>query len=118
MEFLIYAAPAATFGLGYFVAAVRQSPNNSDYWEAIASRKTERAEHWKQQAGCNWDRFVNACKEANTIEEELVDCQASNKRLTDALAAKTARLERIAEKFEGQRSGTAQLAVRMARGDA
>lgn len=118
MDFFILAAPPAAFALGYVAAAIFREPDNSDYWEAVASRNEEARKAMEDQAERNWKRFTDACKEANTIEEELVDCQASNQRLADALAAKTARLERIAEKFEGQQSGTAQLAVRMARGDA
>lgn len=83
-------------------------PDNSAYWEAIANRSAENAKKWEQQASANWKRFTDACKECNTIEEEL----------TDALQAKNERLERIAEKFDGQSSGTAKLAVKLARGDA
>ena len=114
---ITFGVPALTFGLGYFVAAVRQSPNNSDYWEAIASRNEEARKAMEDQAERNWKRFTDACKEANTIEEELVDCQASNQRLTDALAAKTARLERIYEKGIHSKSGSAQHLARIASGD-
>lgn len=96
----------------------KKTPDNSAYWEAIANRNAEEARKWEAEAGKNFRRFVDACKDSNAIEEELLDCKASNQRLSDALAAKNARLERIAEKFDGQSSGTAKLAVRMARGDA
>lgn len=109
-DLLIYGAPALTFGLGYFIAKRGIKPDNSGYWETIANREEKKAE-------TNWNRFVDACRECNTIEEELQDALASNRRLTDALQAKNERLERIVEAFEGQRSGTAQKAVRMARGD-
>lgn len=110
-ELLIYGAPALTFGLGYFIAKRGTKTDNSGYWEAIAGREEKKAE-------TNWNRFVDACRECNTIEEELQDALASNRRLVDALQAKNERLERIVEAFEGQQSGTAQKAVRMARGDA
>ncbi len=95
-----------------------KKPDNNAYWEAIANRNAENAKKWEQQASANWKRFTDACKECNTIEEELTDALASNQRLTDALQAKNERLERIAEKFDGQSSGTAKLAVKLARGDA
>lgn len=79
-------------------------PDNSAYWEAIANRSAENAKKWEQQASANWKRFTDAL--------------ASNQRLTDALQAKNERLERIAEKFDGQSSGTAKLAVKLARGEA
>lgn len=101
-ELLIYGAPALTFGLGYFIA--KRKPDNSSYWQSISER--------------NHRKFVNACKDANALEDELANANASIARLTDALAAKNARLERIAEAFQNQQSGTAQKVVRMARGDA
>lgn len=73
---------------------------------------------WRTVAGENHRKFVEACKQCNTIEGELDEALASNRRLTDALQAKNERLERIAEKFDGQSSGTAKLAVKLARGDA
>lgn len=103
-ELLIYGAPALTLGLGYFIAKRGQKPDNSNYWQSISER--------------NHRKFVNACKDANALEDELANANASIARLTDALAAKNARLERIAEAFQNQQSGTAQKVVRMARGDA
>jgi len=88
-----------------------KKPDNSAYWEAIANRNEKKAAE-------NYRKFVAAAKECNAYEDELDKALASNRRLTDQLAAKTARLERIAEKFDGQSSGTAKLAVKMARGDA
>jgi hypothetical protein len=117
IDFLTIAIPSGAFALGYIAAnwasasAIEAAQQEAD----DAFQEYVKADKLAQR---NWDRFTDACKECNVIEEELVDCQASNQRLADALAAKTARLERIAEKFEGQQSGTAQLAVRMARGDA
>ena len=111
-DLLIYGAPALTFGLGYFIAkrGAQEVPTVS----TLSFGEFD----WEKQATTNWNRFVDACRECNTIEEELQDALASNRRLVDALQAKNERLERIVEAFEGQQSGTAQKAVRMARGDA
>lgn len=117
MDFFILAAPPAAFALGYVAAAIFREPDNSDYWEAVASRNEEARKAMEDQAERNWKRFTDACKEANVIEEELLDCQASNQRLTDALAAKTARLERIYEKGIHSKSGSAQHLARIASGD-
>lgn len=84
----------------------------------IFKKPEKPARDWEAEAEKNFRRFVDACKECNAIEEELLDAKASNQRLADQLAAKTARLERIAEKFDGQSSGTAKLAVKLARGGA
>lgn len=107
---IIYGAPALTLGLGYFAA----NRLRADYvrwlkegWDAAAQQHTELHK-----------RFVTACRDANALQDELDSAQASIVRLTDALAAKNARLERIAEAFQNQQSGTAQKVVRMARGDA
>jgi len=93
-------------------------PDNSAYWEAIADRNAEAAKKWESEAGKNWRKFVGACKDCNAIEGELEQALASNKRLADALRAKSERLDRIAKRFEKQRSGTAKLAVKLALGDA
>jgi hypothetical protein len=95
-----------------------RKPDNSAYWQAIAERNKAEAKKWEDEAGKHWRRFTDACKECNAIEEELIDAKASIQRLTDALQAKNVRLERIAEHFECQSSGTAKLAARMARGEA
>jgi len=76
------------------------------------------APNWEAIAADNHRKFVQAAKQANVFEDAWLDAKASNQRLTDQLAAKTARLERIAEKFDGQSSGTAKLAVKLARGGA
>ena len=76
------------------------------------------AERHKKLATENWNRFVDACRECNAIEEDYQEALASNRRLTDALQAKNERLERIVEAFEGQKSGTAQKAVKLAMGNA
>lgn len=112
-ELLIYGAPALTFGLGYFARNLIDAKTRSAEIDQFAEPMAD----WEQRAEQNWSRFVDACRECNTIEEELQDALASNRRLTDALQAKNERLERIVEAFEGQQSGTAQKAVRMARGD-
>lgn len=108
-DLLIYGAPALTFGLGYFIAKRGIKPDNSGYWEAIAGREEKKAE-------TNWSRFVDACRECNTIEEELQDALASNRRLSDALAAKNARLERIYEKGSVSKSGAAVHLAKIAEG--
>ena len=110
-DLLIYGAPALTFGLGYFIAKRGVKPDNSGYWEAIAGREEKKAE-------TNWNRFVDACKECNAIEEDYQEALASNRRLTDALQAKNERLERIVEAFADQKSGTAQKAIKLALGEA
>lgn len=88
-----------------------KKPDNSAYWEAIANRNEKKAVE-------NYRKFIAAAKECNAYEDELDRALASNRRLADQLAAKTARLERIVEAFEGQRSGTAKKVVKLARGEA
>lgn len=101
-ELLIYAAPALTLGIGYLAAKLTTPHSDASYWEAID----------------NWNRFVDACRDCNAIEEDYQEALASNRRLTDALQAKNERLERIVEAFAGQKSGTAQKAVKLAKGEA
>lgn len=116
IDFLTIAIPSGAFALGYIVGNWRAIP-------AIEAAQQEADDAFlaftkaDKLAQRNWDRFTDACKECNVIEEELVDCQASNQRLTDALAAKTARLERIYEKGIHSKSGSAQHLARIASGD-
>jgi hypothetical protein len=49
---------------------------------------------------------------------KTADLRNSHNRLVDALAAKNDRLRRITLHFLGQKSGTARLAVKLARGQA
>ncbi len=95
-------------GLGYWLGG---APSDEGYWKAIAERE-------EKLATKNWNRFLDACRECNAIEEDYQEALASNRRLTDALQCKNERLERIVEAFEGQQSGTAQKAVKLARGEA
>ena len=101
-------------GLGYWLGS---APNDEGYWQAIAERNSYNALRWVKRATESERKFVNAAKECNRIQDELDDALASNLRLTDALQAKNERLERIVEAFEGQRSGTARKAVKIALGD-
>ncbi len=104
--------PLLTGGIGIGLGAWWQDGNNSEgYWKAIAERKEKLATE-------NWNRFVDACRECNAIEEDYQEALASNRRLTDALQAKNERLERIVEAFADQKSGTAQKAARLAMGNA
>jgi len=84
-------------GLGYWLS-------DEGYWQAIAEREEKRAAD-------NHRKFVGAAKECNAIAD-------SNARLASALAAKKDRLNRIVEAFADQKSGTAQKAVKLARGEA
>ena len=96
--------PLLTGGIGIGLGAWWQAANNSEgYWKAIAEREEKRA-------AVNFRKFVNAAKECNAIAD-------SNARLASALAAKKDRLNRIVEAFAGQKSGTAQKAVKLARGE-
>ena len=96
--------PLLTGGIGIGLGAWWQLANNSeDYWKQIAEREEKRAAD-------NFRKFVGAAKECNAIAD-------SNARLASALAAKKDRLNRIVEAFEGQKSGTAQKAVKLARGE-
>lgn len=101
-ELILYGAPALSFGLGYFIA--------------YRARRKEQHEDFRQTAEDNWRLFVDACKEANDIEEELNDALASNQRLTDALQAKNERLERIVTKGRESKSGSAVHLARIAEG--
>ena len=97
--------PLLTGGIGIGLGVWWQLANNSeDYWKQIAEREEKRAAD-------NHRKFVGAAKECNAIAD-------SNARLASALAAKKDRLNRIVEAFEGQKSGTAQKAVKLALGDA
>ena len=97
--------PLLTGGIGIGLGAWWQLANNSeDYWKQIAEREEKRAAD-------NHRKFVGAAKECNAIAD-------SNARLASALAAKKDRLNRIVEAFEGQKSGTAQKAVKLALGEA
>jgi len=107
-ELLIYGAPALTLGLGYFAAKITTIPDSTAYWRAIAKREEKKAAE-------NYRKFVDACAECNSIENELLE---SNIRLADVMKAKTSRLDRIVEAFKNQKSGTAQKAVKLALGDA
>lgn len=89
----------------------KKAQSDEGYWKAIAGREEKKAE-------TNWNRFVDACRECNTIEEELQDALASNRRLTDALQAKNERLERIAEHGRNSKSGTAAFMAKIAEGAA
>ena len=109
-ELLIYGAPALTLGIGYLAAKLTTPRSDASYWEAIANGE-------KKQATDNWNRFVDACRECNAIEEDYQEALASNRRLTDALQARNERPERIVEAFADQKSGTAQKAVKIALGD-
>lgn len=101
----IVGLPLLTGAIGVGLGVWWQAGNNSEgYWKAIAEREEKRA-------AANHRKFVNAAKECNAIAD-------SNARLASALAAKKDRLNRIVEAFEGQKSGTAQKAVKIARGEA
>ncbi len=110
-ELLIYGGASFAFAAGYAFRAYFSRPSDAGYWKTIAEREEKRATE-------NWNRFVDACKECNAIEGDYQEALASNRRLTDALQCKNERLERIVEAFEGQQSGTAQKAVKLALGDA
>ena len=146
-ELLIYGGASFAFAAGYAFRAYFSRPSDAGYWKTIAEREEKRAtENWnrfvdacrecnaieedyqealasnrrltkEKLATDNWNRFVDACRECNAIEEDYQEALASNRRLTDALQAKNERLERIVEAFEGQRSGTARKAVKIALGD-
>ena len=96
--------PLLTGCIGVGLGAWWQLANNSEgYWKQIAEREEKRA-------AANHRKFVNAAKECNAIAD-------SNARLASALAAKKDRLNRIVEAFAGQKSGTAQRAVKLAKGE-
>lgn len=97
--------PLLTGAIGVGLGAWWQVANSSeDYWKQIAEREEKRATE-------NHRKFVGAAKECNAIAD-------SNARLASALAAKKDRLNRIVEAFAGQKSDTAQKAVKIARGEA
>jgi len=101
----IVGLPLLTGAIGVGLGVWWQLANNIEgYWKQIAEREEKRA-------AANHRKFVNAAKECNAIAD-------SNARLASALAAKKDRLNRIVEAFEGQQSGTAQKAVKLAMGDA
>ncbi len=110
-ELLIYGGASFAFAAGYAFRAYFSRPSDAGYWKTIAEREEKLATE-------NWNRFVDACKECNAIEEDYQEALANNRRLTDALQAKNERLERIVEAFEGQKSATAQKAVKLAMGNA
>ncbi len=102
--------PLLTGGIGIGLGAWWQDGNNSEgYWKAIAERK-------EKLATDNWNRFVDACKECNAIEEDYQEALASNRRLTDALQCKNERLERIAENGRVSKSGAAVHLAKIAEG--
>lgn len=103
-DILIYAAPAITLGLGYFAARLSVKPDNSGYWEAVAST--------------NHRKFIGAAKEANRLEDTLAGTLESNFRLTDALTAKNERLERIAAQETTGANATVKRMAAIARGEA
>lgn len=93
---IIYGAPALTLGLGFAIGMGWRSKiivETEDKLEEADKVYFSAA----SRAAANHRKFVEACREANALQD---------------------RLERIVEAFEGQQSGTAQKAVRMARGDA
>lgn len=110
-ELLIYGGASFAFAAGYAFRAYFSRPSDEGYWKAIAKRE-------EGKATVNWNRFVDACRECNAIEEDYQEALASNRRLTDALQCKNERLECIVEAFADQKSGTAQKAVKLAIGDA
>ena len=67
--------------------------------------------------------LVNAASDSYRLSKYLAATKAnqelsnSNLRLTAELAAKKDRLNRIVEAFAGQKSGTAQRAVKLAKGE-
>ena len=108
-ELLIYGGASFAFAAGYAFRAYFSRPSDEGYWEAIAERKEKLATE-------NWNRFVDACRECNAIEEDYQEALASNRRLTDALQCKNERLERIAEKGRVSKSGAAVHLAKIAEG--
>lgn len=105
---IIYCAPA--LALGIIVGSVIRL----DAIHALEKEARKAA-----QAHLNAHKsFVNACKDANALEDELANANASIARLTDAPAAKNARLERIYEKGSVSKSGAAVHLAKIAMGDA
>jgi len=110
-ELLIYGGASFAFAAGYAFRALTAKPLGDPDWRTVAVNKEKLATE-------NWNRFVDACRECNAIEEDYQEALASNRRLTDALQAKNERLERIVEAFADQKSGTAQKAIKLALGEA
>lgn len=110
MEDLLIHGATACFALGFFAGAATRL-------KAIKAAQDEADHAFQAYAEAHKD-MVRAAKDCNAMEERLWDEMASNKRLTDALAAKTARLERIYEKGIHSKSGSAQHLARIALGDA
>lgn len=92
-DLIIYAAPAITFGLGYFGGRL----SLADYVR------------WLRDG---WERA--AAQHAEAIKD-MADSQS---RLADALAAKNERLERIIAKGRESKSGSAQHLAKIAAGEA
>ena len=109
-ELLIYGGATACFALGFFAGAATRL-------KAIKAAQDE-ADHAFQAYTKIHKDMVRAAKDCNAMEERLWDEMASNKRLTDALAAKNARLERIYEKGSVSKSGAAVHLAKIAMGDA
>lgn len=108
-KLLIYGGVSFAFAAGWAFKAFTMPRSDESYWEAIADRN-------EKQATDNWNRFVDACKECNAIEEDYQEALASNHRLTDALQCKNERLERIAEKGRTSKSGAAVHLAKIAEG--
>lgn len=109
-ELLIYGGATACFALGFFAGAATRL-------KAIKAAQDE-ADHAFQAYTKIHKDMVRAAKDANAVEDELADANASIARLTDALAAKNARLERIYEKGSVSKSGAAVHLAKIAMGDA
>jgi hypothetical protein len=107
-DLLIYGGATACFALGFFVGAATRL-------KAIKAAQDE-ADHAFQAYTKIHKDMVRAAKDCNAMEERLWDEMASNKRLTDALAAKNARLERIYEKGIVSKSGAAVHLAKIAEG--
>ena len=109
-ELLIYGGATACFALGFFAGAATRL-------KAIKAAQDEADHAFEAYAEAHKD-MVKAARDCNAMEERLWDEMASNKRLTDALAAKNARLERIYEKGSVSKSGAAVHLAKIAMGDA
>ena len=110
-ELLIYGGASFAFAAGYAFRAYFSRPSDEGYWKAIAERNEKRATE-------NWNRFVDACRECNAIEEDYQEALASNRRLTDALQCKNERLERIAAQETTGANATVKRMAAIARDDA
>lgn len=109
-ELLIYGGATACFALGFFAGAATRL-------KAIKAAQDE-ADHAFQAYTKIHKDMVRAAKDTNAMQDELDSAQASIIRLTDALAAKNARLERIYEKGSVSKSGAAVHLAKIAMGDA